>query len=811
MNEHTTPLRIAFNDGWLIRTPVGPFQAVMGGGAEPSPVTLPHDAMRDMERRADAPSGAGSGYSPSAAWTYLKHFAVPESWLGSWIAMEIDGAASRSMVYVNGAMVSSRPNGYARFIVEIGPHLNYGATNEVRVEVRTHKDSRWYSGAGLYRGVRLIVAGGVHIAAEGVRISTPDVDDELATVEVATRVANETQLVRTVRVATALVDPDGETVGTEVSPVTVNPGDTMTLRQRIFVRTPQRWSVESPTLYTANVRMSDGELELDAQAIDFGIRTLQVDPVRGLRINGETVKLRGTCVHHDNGPLGAVSLPRAEERKMQKLKDAGFNAIRTAHNPASQALLDACDRVGMLVMNEAFDMWEHEKSEYDYAHDFTTWWERDIEAMVDGSFNHPSVIMYSIGNEIIELGKPSGAVLNRRIAEKVRACDATRPVTNGLNTFLMVDAGPIIEKAGGLNLLMGGDASNIFNGIAASPEVSAAVEEIATPLDITGYNYAEARYAMDAETHPNRVLVGSETFPTTIAANWREVMKHSHVLGDFTWTGWDYLGEAGIGGAAYDEDEGVSRSFAREFPFLTAYCGDIDITGFRRPASYYREIVFGLRTEPYIAVQRPERHDHTRITVNAWGWSDSVASWSWAGFEGKPIVVEVYADADEVELLLDGKAIGRSAVGSKRDLVVEFDTVYAPGTLVAVAYRAGAEVGRTTLTTADASVDLRMTADSDTISTDGQDLVYVELALADAAGTVPCNADAEITLTIDGPGVLAGFCSANPMTAERFDASTRTTFDGRALAIVRATGEGEIVLTASAAGHTSQSLTITAE
>ncbi len=811
MTDVIPPLRTAFNDGWRIRKPMGPFAAVMGGGAEPTPVTLPHDAMRDMERTPDAPSGAASGYSPSAAWTYLKRFDVPALWSGAWVALEIDGAASRSLVYVNGALVASRPNGYARFVVEIGPHLRYGAANELRIEVRTHKDSRWYSGAGLYRGVRLIVAGAVHIAPDGVRVSTPDVDDELAAVEVSSRIANETRLVRTVRVATVLVDPSGEAVGREESPLTLLPGQTMVLRQRMFVRNPRRWSVEQPELHTAHVSVTDGAVELDGQAIDFGIRTLQVDPLRGLRINGATVKLRGTCVHHDNGPLGAVSLPRAEERRMQRLKDAGFNAIRTAHNPASQALLDACDRVGMLVMNEAFDMWEHEKSEHDYARDFTEWWERDVDAMVDGSFNHPSVVMYSIGNEIIELGSPSGAVLNRRIAEKVRACDPTRPVTNGLNTFLMVDAGPIIEAAGGLNMVMGGDASNIFDRIAASPEVSAAVEEIATPLDITGYNYAESRYAMDAVSHPNRVVVGSETFPTTIAANWREVMRHPHVLGDFTWTGWDYLGEAGIGGAAYDEDEGGSRSFAREFPYLTAYCGDFDITGFRRPASYYREIAYGRRSQPYIAVQRPERHDHTRITVNAWGWTDAVASWSWSGYEGRPIRVEVYADAEEVELLLDGTVIGRSAVGAQRDLTAEFETVYTPGTLVAIAYRAGAEVGRADLTTAGTPLSLLVTADADAISGDGQDLVYIDIALTDMAGVVPCHADVPVTIDLAGPAVLAGFCSGDPQTVERFDASTRTTFNGRALAVIRATGDGEITLTASAPGMRAQTVTINAE
>ncbi len=808
--DPTPPLRIALNDGWSVRKPMGPFAAFNGGGTQPAPVTLPHDAMRDMERTAGAESGAGSGYHPSTAWTYLRTLDVPSAWQGRWIALEIDGAMANAMVYANGAYVTSRPNGYARFFAEIGPYLRYGADNELRIEVRTHKDSRWYSGAGLYRGVRLIVADAMHIAADGVSVTTPDIDDELATVEVVTELRNDSNVLRTARVAITLTAPDGAIADTDSAPVSVLPGQNLVARQRLFVRTPKRWSVDAPHLYTAYVTVSEDGRQLDACSTPFGIRNVQVDPVRGLRINGDPVKLRGTCIHHDNGALGGASYPAAEVRRIQKLKSAGFNAIRTAHNPASQALLDACDGVGMLVMNEAFDMWRHEKNEYDYARSFDAWWERDIEAMVAGSRNHPSVIMYSIGNEILELGQPVGANLNRRLAEKVRACDPTRPVTNGINTFLTVDAGAIIEAAGGLNALMGGDASNIFDTIATSPEVSAAIEEVASGLGITGYNYAESRYAIDAREHPNRVVVGSETFPTAIAANWKLVMAQPHVLGDFTWTGWDYLGEAGIGGAAYAEVPGHLAQFAREFPYLTAACGDIDITGFRRPASYYREIVFGLREEPYIAVQRPEHHDHTRVAVNAWGWSDSIASWTWAGFEGQPVRVEVYADADEVELLLDGVSIGRSAVGTRMALVADFDISYEPGELVAIAFRQGRECGRTELRSAHGPAQLRVAAERDSVAADGLDLAYVNIAISDADGVVLCGPDRSVTVEISGPAVVAGLSSGNPQTAERFDADACTTYDGRALAIIRATGPGSIMVSVSADGLAPQSVSIDA-
>lgn len=802
------------NDGWSVRKPTGPFAALTGESATPRAVRLPHDVLRDVERTPDAPLGASSGYFPSSAWTYERLLDVPESWRGRWVALEFDGAASNARVYVNGALAATRPYGYSRFFVEVGPHLMFGASNDLRVELRSHKDSRWYAGAGLYRDVHLLVADALHIAGDGVSVSTPSVEDALAIVEVCTELRNDTNVMRTVRVTTVVEDAVGAARASVESPASVRPGETLVVRQRLYVSRPERWGVESPALYAASVRVTEGEATLDARSVRFGIRTVQVDPFHGLRLNGVLVKLRGACIHSDNGPLGAVSMLDAERRRARKLREAGFNAIRVAHNPASQALLDACDEVGLLVMNEAFDMWTQEKSEFDYSLHFPEWWERDVEAMVRGSRNHPSVIMYSIGNEILELGLPSGANLNRRMAEWLRGLDDTRPITNGINSLLAIDLKRLLGAAGGLNAFMGGGQQgqdpNPSNGgsaiaagmnrIAASAFVSSAIEETCSALDVTGYNYADARYAVDASEHPERVIVGAETFPTAIAANWALVTQYPQVIGDFTWTGWDYLGEAGIGGHAYAEDADTTAAFAREFPYLLAYCGDIDITGFRRPASYYRETVFGLRRDPYIAVQRPEHHDHTPVAVNAWAWSDSVHSWTWTGFEGKPIVVEVYADADEIELRLDGAVLERMPIGGSKANTAIFHTTFTPGVLEAIAFRAGSEIGRDVLATAGTVSAVRLTAErfSETVAPDS--LVFVEIELVDDQGVLVTCEDRAVTVSIEGPAELVAFGSAQPKTLERFDATTRTTFDGRALAVVRPTDVGAITISASVEG-----------
>jgi beta-galactosidase len=814
----------SFTDGWTYRTPLGPFAAAGDSTVTATPVRLPHDALRDAERSATAPAKGGAAYFPAGAYTYLKEFEVPEDWAGKIVRLEVQGAYRRAMVFLNDEFAGNRADGFARFFVDLTPYLRFGATNTVRIEVRSGEDSRWYAGAGLHRPVLLHVDEAVHIVPDGVRVTTVRVEDDQAVLEVATTVTNKGINTAQVDVATTVTAPDGSLAENDTTPVTLAPGRTSVVRQRLYVQNPELWGVDSPSLYTAHTRLLGGAAGAvsdvpsagdHASAGDpafahatspgvtttVGIRTVTVDPKKGLRINGEEVLLRGACVHSDNGPLGAASIARAEERRIQLLKDAGFNAIRAAHNPASPSMLDACDRLGMLVIDEAFDMWTRGKTNYDYAAEFPQWWAADLESMVSKDFNHPSVIMYSIGNEIIEVGTPHGAAWARDLAEHVRALDPTRLVTNGVNAFLAVidELAEILASDQGLNELMG-DMGGGMSAISTSDAVTRRTAESSSVLDVLGLNYAEGRYTSDAGLFPHRVLFGSETFPTQIGSLWPAVRDNPNVIGDFTWTGWDYLGEVGIGATSYQEDPEANGQLEREFPYLTAWSGDLDITGHRRPASFYREIVFGLRTEPAIAVLRPEHHGHTVTMQSPWAWSDSVSSWTWPGFEGAPVTVEVYADADEVALLLDGVEVARGPVGGTRPMLAALDTVYRPGVLTAVAYRAGAETARTTLTSATGPALLTASADRTAIRDDDTDLSYVAIELRDATGVLVTGADRSVRVDVAGAGVLAGLGSGNPKTAERFDATSTTTFDGRALAIIRPTGTGAITVTVTSAG-----------
>ncbi|MFC0681516.1 glycoside hydrolase family 2 TIM barrel-domain containing protein [Lysobacter korlensis] len=788
-----------FNDGWAYRRPLGPFVGFGGEQLAARSVRLPHDALRDAERRPDVPGKGAGAYYPHGAYTYLKRFPVPAAWEGCLVRLEVQGAFRRAQVFLNEEFAGNRADGYARFFVDLTPYLRYGEDNELRIEVRSGEDSRWYSGTGLHRPVLLHVDRPVHIVPDGVVVSTVRLEEDQAVIDVVTTVANAGLSSRTVTVSTTITGPDGTEVERGATPSTLAPGEQAVVRQRLYLQAPALWSTDSPALHTARVAL--GYDPADDVVVNFGVRTVTVDPRKGLRINGAPVLLRGACIHHDNGPLGAAAIGRAEERRIELLKHAGFNAIRGAHNPLSPAMLDACDRLGMLVMDEAFDMWTRFKSPYDYAADFSQWWAADLESMVFKDRNHPSVILYSIGNEIIEVGTPHGARWARRMAEHVRALDPTRLVTNGINAFLaVIDEVPALLEAagGGLNEAMGG-TDGAFAVVAASEAASERTAESSAALDVLGLNYAESRYQLDQQRFPHRVIVGSETFAPQIGTLWPMVQQNPNVIGDFTWTGWDYLGEVGIGATAYAEDPDAVAALEREYPYLTAWCGDLDITGWRRPASYYREIVFGLRTEPYVAVLRPEHSGHTITMQSPWAWSDSVSSWTWPGFEGEPVTVEVYADAEEVALLHDAEEVARGPVGERRPMLARFDTVYRPGELVAIAFKEGAEVGRASLSTAG---DARLTAraDREHLRNDDADLAFVAIELRDEAGRLVAAGDRTVTVAVTGAGVLAGMCSANPKTQERFDGSTWRTFDGRALAVVRPTGAGEIQVHVSSAG-----------
>lgn len=795
-------IRIPFVDGWSVGPKLGAFERRDADTAAVD-VTLPHDALRDAPRSADSDQGVAAGYHAGGVFEYATSFDAPESWRDKTVVVEFEGVYRDAMVYLNGDVIAHEPTGYAAFAVVLDAHLRFGETNRLTVEARAHKDSRWYTGAGIYRPVHLIVADPVHLALDGVRVTTPDVDDERAVVAVAADVVNGTRHTVTTRVGWAVIAPDGAEVVTGSAPVTVRPGETATARLRMAVPAPRLWGPGDPALYTLRTILVDAHDERlrDEEESTFGIRTLQLDAQHGLRVNGQTVKLRGACVHHDNGVLGAATFAAAEDRRIRLLAAAGFNALRSAHNPMSRAMLDACDRYGVLVMDELTDVWTRSKTAFDSAIGFVDHWPQAVAAMVAKDRNHPSVVMYSIGNEILELATPLGATWSRRLAEAVRALDDTRFVTNGING-LIANLDRLMQAAGDAepadpNTMMAtmGEQMALMN---ASEMVTSSIEESASVLDVVGFNYADSRYRADAAAYPHRVMVGSETFAERIGALWPLVRELPQVIGDFTWTGWDYLGEAGIGRVDYTDAEGYAPTgTAGPYPYLLAESGDLDITGHRRTVSYFREIVFGLRTEPFLAVHRPRHHGRPTATT-PWSWDDSVSSWSWDAAPGAPVVVDVYADADEVELFIDGVSLGVAPVGVAREYTARFETVYRPGELTAVARRGGVETGRTALRTAG---EVALALRADTVATAADTLAFVAITLEDVFGVVPCDDDVEVSVEVSGPGVLAGLGTGRARTTERFSAAAVTTYDGRALAVVRPTGPGAITVTARAAGY----------
>ncbi|MGO4298762.1 glycoside hydrolase family 2 TIM barrel-domain containing protein [Leifsonia sp. RAF41] len=796
--------RTTFNDGWQFRRKVNPFAELGGISAPYEDIVLPHDALIHEQRD---PGGEGAvAFFPAGAYEYRKSFVAPADLEGKRVVLEFEGVYRDAVVHINGAYAGQRPYGYSGFIVDADRFLRPGEENLIEVESRHGGDSRWYTGAGVYRDVWLHVGTPVHLPVSGVRVSADDIEADGAIVEVDVTVASTSIRRETVDVAVTLRDAGGIAVAAGTVPVTIEANGTSRSRQRLYVSAPQLWSTDSPILYSASVELAVAGATIDDAEVAFGIRKLQVDPVHGLRINGEPVKLRGACVHHDNGILGAATFADAEERRVRLLKEAGFNAIRSAHNPMSVAMLEACDRLGVYVMDETFDMWTSNKMPHDYSLHFAEWWERDVEALVTKDFNHPSVIMYSIGNEIPETGSPAGGLTGRALAEKVRELDGTRFVTNAVNGMLAVmdDMKKLAAERGaegadrgdgaGINTLMAGPAE-FMNQIGMSPLVTENTAESFGVLDIAGMNYLDSRYIMDKGLFPNRVIVGTETFPTNIDRNWALVVENPHVIGDFTWTGFDYLGEVGIGSAHYLA-EGETPTLSGPYPWIAAWCGDLDLVGTRRPASYYREIVFGLRTQPYIAVSRPRDDDKT-FYAGPWTWSDSIGSWTWTGHEGALLAVEVYSDADEVELALDGQVVGTAPAGAPTRYRAEFAVAYQPGELTATAIRDGRRAETFTLTSAGEPDHLHLIEEPGSHG----DLVFVTVALVDAAGRINTNADQGISVHVKGDAVLSAVGSGDPAPAQTFDGPAQRTFDGIAMAVVRRTGTGPVTVTVSGASE----------
>ncbi|MER2055525.1 MAG: glycoside hydrolase family 2 TIM barrel-domain containing protein, partial [Clostridia bacterium] len=551
----------------------------------------------------------------------------------------------------------------------------------------------------------------------------------------------------------------------------------------------------------------------DEAEVLFGIRTITADSVRGLRINGKTVKLKGGCLHHDNGLLGSVSLYETEARKVRKLKESGFNAIRTAHNPPSAALIEACDRLGMYVFDEAFDAWGIAKRGGDYSQFFAEDWEKDLTAFVRRERSHPSVILWSTGNEIPERGGlNNGYALAEKLAETIRDLDGTRPISNGICSFW---CGLDDELARGMN-----QAQNAGNeGMENLWEKG--TEPFTNGLDIVGYNYMEDLYEKDHEMFPERVILGSENFPKEIGFRWPLVEKLDYAIGDFTWTAWDYLGEAGIG-KAVSLAEGdpllekgpwaLMPQNSSPFPWRTANDADFDITGRRTPQGDYRSVIWGNR-ETFLYSYPPEAYGKTEL-ISPWGFPAVLSRWNYAGAEGKPLELVVFSGAEEVEVLVNGQSIGRKTVGRERPLPcsVRFETVYVPETVEAISYTDGQEVSRAVLKTPGPAAQIRLLPEKTTVKADGHDLIYVGIEIVDQNGVVCPDAAVPLTAEVSGMAALAGFGSGNPVTDEDYTDHCTVTFRGRAMAILRAGYEkGQIGLKVSGEGLPEAETVLTAE
>ncbi len=806
-------IRYSFNHNWyLYKENPSSEKSLLG------PLTLPHDAMLFEKRDPQARNSYNTGYFPGGVYHYTKRFIALEEYRNKLAIFEFEGVYMDSQVFLNGLLAGGRPYGYSNFFVDAAGLLKIGQENQLEVVARNANEpnSRWYTGSGIYRNVNLWLGSRLHIPPQGVKIATREISSQLAVVTVDTTITNQDECHRDFRLVTELRGQDGEIAALAVTSESAGAGQTTTIRRAIQVSQPVLWSPEHPSLYTCHTRLLAEDAVLDEDRETFGIRLLSLDAQNGLRLNGQMIKLRGGCVHHDNGVIGACTLEAAEQRRVRQIKASGFNAIRSAHHPMSKAMLDACDRYGLLVMDEFSDAWFHHKTDHDYAAYFRDWWESDIQAMVDKDYNHPCVVLYSIGNEINETATAEGVEYSRKLADKVRSLDDTRYVINCINGWYSYfttlgmwgtrrkgigdqSVDTAIKKR--ITSLPTNQVMNLMNRfmdlLVRLPGVDRCARQAYATVDVAGYNYMAGRYIVDGIHYPRRVICGSETYPPEIAKNWRLVKALPYVIGDFSWTAWDYLGEAGLCTWQY----GGNQNLFKPYPCILADSAIIDISGQRQAQSYLHEIVWGLREGPYIAVQ-PINHAGERLSRSVWRGSNAIASWTWHGYEGRKAVVEVYAAADVVELFLNGRSLGKQSCGERHAFQAIYRIHYQPGQLTAVAYaKDGTEIARSSLQTASHTLQIDARPEVVRLKADGADLAYIPISLADEDGTVNPLADRLLTVQVEGAGTLLGFGSANPFSEERFVDQVHTTYQGRALAVVRAGWEaGMVKVTISAEG-----------
>lgn len=724
----------------------------------------------------ESKGGASTGHFVGGTGWYRKSFTLSSAEQEKRVTARFDGVYMNADVWVNGQHLGNHPYGYTSFEFDLTPHLQpAGQENILVVRVRNEgKNSRWYSGSGIFRHVWLTAVDPIHVPTWGVFVTTPEVSKDKAVVKIATEVRNSTGAEADVVVRSHVLNAKGKAVQTAESKLRLPANELRNVEQSVEVKAPKLWSPDSPELYSAEVEIVAAGKTLDKTSTSFGIRKIEVDATNGFRLNGQILKLKGGCVHHDNGPLGSATIDRAEERRVELMKANGFNSIRTSHNPPSPAFLDACDRLGILVIDEAFDCWNEAKNPQDYHLYFRDWAQRDIAAMVRRDRNHPCVIMWSIGNEIPEQFRAEAT--QKMLREAVLSHDSTRPITQAICSDW-------------------GNVSRNWDRLSDSGF---------THLDVAGYNYLPQHYEADHARHPQRVMYGSESYPKEFFDYWTLVEKHPYIIGDFVWTAMDYFGESGIGHTWLSNEK---DSFLKPWPWYNAWCGDIDVCGFKKPQSYYRDVVW-RRSQIEMAVHTP-LPDGVHENVSGWGWPEETRSWNWPGREGTPMQVAVYSRCDSVRLELNGKVIGEKPVSAVTKLTAKFDVPYAAGELRAIGLINGKEIAKTTLKTAGEPKEIRLTVDRASIRADRNDLSYVTVEVVDRDGNRVPNATIPVRFALSGAGELAATGSAAPNDAASFHAPLRKTYEGRCLVILRPNGSaGKITLKAEADGLKSATVVV---
>ena len=704
-------------------------------------VDLPHDwDIFEGPVSGEGATGTGGGWFEAGKGEYRKTFATPNADI---VKLHFEGVYQKAEVYVNGQKAGQHHYGYTPFTVDVTKYLNKDKKkiNEVVVKVDNSEqpNCRWYSGSGIYRHVWLETKPALHIAENGVFVTTPEVSAAKAKMQVEVTVQNESQADRNATVV----------VGGSQLMVAVKAGESKTVSTTLYVNNPRLWSPESPTLYEAKVELKENGTTIDNATAKYGIRSFSFDAEKGFVLNGKPLLINGACVHHDDGVLGAMAFDDAEIRKVRQMKEAGFNLIRTSHNPTTRAFLDACDSIGMLVIDEAFDGWRTQKNPYDYSTVIDSCYREDIHAMVLRDRNHPSIICWSIGNEVIERKDIRVIQTAKLLKQAILDCDTTRPVTEALCAW---------------------DSDwEIYD-----PHFDV--------LDIGGYNYMIFKHASDHQRNPKRVMWQTESFPRDAFKNWAVVNDFPCVVGDIVWTGLDYLGESSIGRYYYEGERPGEHWFDGGFPeWHGAYCGDVDITGWRKPISHYREVLWHNDTPLYMAVKEPDGY-HGKILETSWSVWPTWESWTWPGWDGKPVEVEVYTRQPEVKLYLDDQLIGTKQVSRDTEFKAVFSVPYKAGILRA---EAGSE--SVIMKTAGEPARLRLTPDRTTMTADGQSLTFITVEVVDKQGTPVPEAAISCEAIVKGAGTLLAFASADLKDTEPYTSPHVKTWKGRALLVVRST------------------------